>query len=132
MKRIFLLMCAVALCVSLAGCSKSFSMEKPVNVYYCATSIKHDSPTGMLQAEKRDLQGWQGNLRGFLNEYLAKCVGSPKRFLPFTVSLVMSYPIFLRSDMRLARRYMPYSPIASAEVIVPNTSRLQNKFSLIL
>ena len=76
MKRIFLLMCVVALCVSLAGCSKSFSMEKPVNVYYCAISIKNDSPTGMLQAEKRDLQGWQDNLRGFLNEYLAGPISS--------------------------------------------------------
>jgi len=56
----------------LSGCSgKNANLKNPVNAYYCTSTVKYNAFDGVIKAELQDYHNYEGNLRGFLNQYLS-------------------------------------------------------------
>lgn len=71
MRRWICLLIAVLMLLLCFGCTKGKTEYKqPVSVYYCRSKIAYNTIDGVLAPETRDFDGFEHDLRGFLNQYL--------------------------------------------------------------
>lgn len=71
MRRFLSFICIAAILFCQFGCTnQAENFKNPVDVFYCTSPIKYNSLEGVFAREQRDFSGWNGNLQGFLNEYV--------------------------------------------------------------
>ena len=72
MKRILSIVFILLTLLYSSGCSgKNADLKQPVKAYYCTSTVKYNAIDGIIKAELQDYYNFEGNLRGFLNQYLS-------------------------------------------------------------